>query len=266
MTQLSIQNMSLAYGEKTVLSDLSIDEIPAGSLIGVLGPNGVGKSTFLRALAGVGNYNGNIFLNEENLHEMTFAQRSALIGYLPQNLPQGTTLLAYEAVMSACRAVRPDLNSTVVEGMIEDVFDLLEIRHLAFKPLHSLSGGQRQMVGLAQVIVRKPALLLLDEPTSALDLRWQLRVFDVVKKLLTQRNSICLMPIHDINLALRHCDRILLFAQGGILAFDSPEAAMTQANLETAYRVAGRVETCTNGLPYVIAENALPLSDLQHSA
>lgn len=267
MTRLSIQNVSLSYGPKNILSDITLPEMKPNSLIGVLGPNGVGKSTFMRALAGIGDYRGNILLNGENIEEMTFLQRAGQIGYLPQSLPQHTTLIAYEAVLSACRAVRPDLASVEVEHMVEEIFDLLGIRQLAFSPLNSLSGGQRQMIGLAQVLVKKPQLLLLDEPTSALDLRWQIGVFDVVKTVLQKQNGICLMPIHDINLALRHCDQILLFSkEDGLLAFAPPKEAMTRENLRRAYRVDGRVETCSQGRPYVIAEGALPLMDQKISA
>ena len=266
MTTLCIENMSLAYGETTILSDINLPGIKAGSLIGVLGPNGVGKSTLMKALAGVGEYSGTVLLNEENIEDMSYVRRSGMIGYLPQTLPQGTSLVAYEAVISACRAVRPDLSTHFVDEMVEEIFGLLEIRHLAFKPLNKLSGGQRQMIGLAQVIVRKPNVLLLDEPTSALDLRWQLGVFDVVKTIVKQRNGICLMPIHDINLALRHCDQILLMARGGVLAFGSPKEAMTEENLRIAYRVNGRVENCSQGNPFVIAEGALPFQTLKRSA
>lgn len=266
MTTLSIENLSLSFGKKTLLSDINLAPIKPGSIVGILGPNGVGKSTFLRALTGVDEYQGKVLLDDDNIKNMSFRHRSSLIGYLPQTLPQGTTLVAYEAVISACRAVRPELTTHVVEDMVEETFDLLGIRHLAFKPLNTLSGGQRQMLGLAQVIVKKPNVLLLDEPTSALDLRWQLGVFDVVKSIIKQRNGICLMPIHDINLALRHCDQILLFARGGVLAYDTPELAMTEENLRIAYRVEGRVETCSNGNTYVIADGALPFEDQNKSA
>jgi len=266
MTTLSIQNLTLSYGAKQILSGIHLDEIKPGSLVGVLGPNGVGKSTFVRAIAGLGNYQGNILLNGENIEGLPQITRSGLVGYLPQTLPQGTTLLAYEAILSACRAVRPDLSTIQVDALIEEIFDILEIRHLAFSPMNKLSGGQRQMVGLAQIIVRKPSLLLLDEPTSALDLRWQLGVFNVVKSLLKQRNGICLMPIHDINLALRHCDQIALFAKGGLLAFGPPKEAMTAENLRLAYRVEGRVEYCSKGNPFVLAETPLPFEKMEQSA
>lgn len=254
MTVLKVEGLSLSYGRTAVLQNVSLPPVHGGSLVGILGANGVGKSTFLRALAGLQDYAGDIFLDDEELSKMTFLSRVGRVGYLPQVLPQATTLVAYEAVISACRAVRPDLSLEEVDLAVEEVFDRLGIRHLAFRALNQLSGGQRQMVGLAQVIVRKPTVMLLDEPTSALDLRWQIGVFDVVRSILRQRSGICLMALHDINLALRHCDYIGMFADGQLLSFGPPSEAMTSDVLRQAYRVEGRVETCSNGTPFVVTD------------
>lgn len=254
MATLSIDGMSVGYGAKRVLSDVTLPPLEAGRVVGVLGPNGVGKSTFLRALAGFLRHGGEIHLNGERLQAMTHRRRAGLIGYLPQMLPQVTTLIAYEAVVSACRAVRPDLPTATVDAAVEEVFERLGIGHLAFQALNKLSGGQRQMVGLAQVIVRKPAVLLLDEPTSALDLRWQLGVFKVVRDAIAEQGGICLMALHDINLAMRHCDDLLLFSDNRVLAFGSPSMAMTSNTLRRAYGVEGRIEVCTQGKPFVITD------------
>ncbi len=252
MTDLFIDNLSLSYGNTVVLRGITVPALPPRALVGVLGPNGAGKSTFLRALAGLGGYTGSATLDGEDLGTMPFHRRTGKIGYLPQSLPQGTTLIAYEAVISACRAVRPDLPRPAIETMVEDIFDLLSIRHLAFKALNTLSGGQRQMVGLAQVVVRKPALLLLDEPTSALDLRWQINVFEVVRSVQDQQDGICLMAMHDLNLALRHCDHVLLFGQGRVISCGAPNRAITPEHLRNAYQIDGRVEVSSTGIPFVI--------------
>lgn len=251
MTGLRIEGLSLHYGKQRVLSDITMPELPMGSVIGVLGPNGVGKSTFLKAIAGQGSVSGRITLDGRAL------DHPGLIGYLPQTLPQPTTLIAYEAVVSACRAVRPEFSKAQVEEATEEIFTLLDIRHLAFKGMNKLSGGQRQMVGLAQVLVSQPKVLLLDEPTSALDLRWQLGVFGVVRSILDRRGGLCLIAIHDINLAMRHCDHIALFADRRLLAFGPPATAMTPDNLRRAYGVEGRVETCSSGYPYVMTDRVL---------
>ncbi len=254
MTTFSISDLSLAYGQTPVLKNLSVSALKPGFLVSVLGPNGSGKSTFLRALSGLKSYTGVLDLNGEELGAMAQQRRAGLIGYMPQQLPQATTLVAYEAVISACRAVRPDLARKTIEDMAEDIFNTLGIRHLAFRELNQLSGGQRQMVGLAQVIVRKPEILLLDEPTSALDLRWQLDVFSVLRQLLDQTKGICLLALHDINLALRHSDYVILFGQQKIISQGPPSAVMTPEFLRQAYQVEGRVETCSKGHPFVITD------------
>lgn len=254
MVALSVENLSVGYPGKTVLSDVTLTDIPPGSLVGVLGANGVGKSTLLRALAGLGPFTGNALLNGEALDTMTHFRRAQRIGYLPQTLPQETSLVAYEAVISACRAVRPDMAKADVDRAVDRVFDVLGIRDLAFQALNKMSGGQRQMVGLAQVIVRRPSVMLLDEPTSALDLRWQLTVLETVRMILGRHQGLCLMALHDINLAIRQCDLIALLGDGGLLAFGPPAEAVTQNVLAQAYGIFGRVETCSRGLPFVVTE------------
>ena len=253
MVDLSVTNLCLAYGRKTVLEDVSLPAFAPGSMIGLLGPNGVGKSTLLRSLAGLESYRGDIRLDGEALRDLSHARRAGRIGYLPA---------AYEAVISAYRAVRPDLPKAEIEAAVEDVFDLLGIRDIAFQALNKMSGGQRQMVGLAQVIVRRPAILLLDEPTSALDLRWQLNVLMVVRRIVEAQGGLCLMALHDINLALRHCDRIALFSDGRLLACGPAGQAMTSETLRQAYGVVGRVEQCSTGTPFVVTDGIASPADL----
>ena len=254
MTTLRVDDLGLSYGSRAVLEAISLPALDGPALIGILGPNGVGKSTFLRALAGINGFSGHVALDAESVSGMPFSRRVGLIGYLPQELPQATTLVAYEAVISACRAVRPDLSTAAVEQAAEEVFDRLGIRHLAFERLNQLSGGQRQMIGLAQVVVRKPAVMLLDEPTSSLDLRWQIAVFDVVRAIIAERAGLCLMALHDINLALRHCDYIALFSGGRLLSFGLPAHAMTRERLRRTYGIDGRIELSSDGRPFAIAD------------
>jgi iron complex transport system ATP-binding protein len=254
MPSLSLDSVTVGYGSRDVLKEITLPLIEDGVILGILGPNGVGKSTLLRALAGLQGFRGLVHLNGERIDDMPHMKRSAEIGYLPQALPQATTLIAYEAVVSALRAVRPDLRAPAVDEAVERVFEQLGIRHLAFQALGKLSGGQRQMVGLAQVLVREPRVLLLDEPTSALDLRWQLSVIGVISEIVTSRGGICLMAMHDINLAMRHCNRLLVLNGERVLAYGTPAEAMTAETLAQAYGVTGRVETCSQGQPYLVTD------------
>ena len=117
------------------------------------------------------------------------------------------------------------------------------------------------MIGLAQVLVRAPRLLLLDEPTSALDLRWQLQVLQAVRALVDEGKTLALIAVHDLNLALRFCDRIVVLGQGRVLASGRPADVLTPALLRTAYGVRARVERCALGHPIVLADEAIALTD-----
>jgi iron complex transport system ATP-binding protein len=125
----------------------------------------------------------------------------------------------------------------------------------------TLSGGQRQMAGLAQLLARSPRLLLLDEPTSALDVRWQLLLFQALRTHVTTNRTLCVMAVHDLNLAARFCDDMLLMGQGQLLVSGSPQAVLTPAMLHRAYGVHARVECCSRGMPVVLADSASLLAD-----
>lgn len=257
MVALSLSNFSVHYGKTVIQHDLTLPAFPAGSLVGLLGPNGVGKSTVLRALAGLGEYHGSASLDGVELSDLSHRQRTASIGYLPQTLPQGSSLVAYEAVLSACRAVRGDLPKATIESLVERIFTTLNIRHLAFSPLSRLSGGQRQMVGLAQVLVREPPVLLLDEPTSALDLRWQLTVLEVTRAHIQRAQGVCFAALHDLNFALRHCDYLVVLGPKGLLAAGPAAEALTSDILRAAYRVEGRLTSCLSGEAVVLIDRPL---------
>lgn len=256
---LILEDVSVGYGRKPVLDHLDVGPLPAGSLVAVVGSNAVGKSTLLKAIAGLRESSGRILLGDTDLARLPLTRRVRLVGYLSQALPQPTSLVAYEAVTSAFRAVRGDLSAGEAERMVEAVFTALDLRALALRRLSEMSGGQRQMVGLAQVLVRKPPLLLLDEPTSALDLRWQLNVLETVRAITREDNAICLMAIHDINLALRFCDQLVVLGGGGVLAAGRPEMVMDATLLRRAYGVEGRVERCSRGFPIVLTDRAVAL-------
>ncbi|MGI6247048.1 MAG: ABC transporter ATP-binding protein [Pseudochelatococcus sp.] len=254
---LRLADVSVGYGRVPVLSHLDIGPLAPGSLVAVVGSNAVGKSTLLKAIAGLRASSGRIALGDTDLSRLPLTKRVRLVGYLSQALPQSTSLVAYEAVTSALRAVRGDLSAAEVESTVEAVFSALDLRELALRRLSEMSGGQRQMVGLAQVLVRKPPLLLLDEPTSALDLRWQLNVLETVRAITRDEAAICLIAIHDINLALRFCDAIVVLGGGGVLAAGAPGEVMTPDLLRRAYGIEGRVERCSRGFPIVLTDRAV---------
>jgi iron complex transport system ATP-binding protein len=251
---LTLQNICIAYGKKEILSGISLDTIKPGSLVALLGQNGAGKSTFVKGLAGLKSYQGSAALDNIEFANMDQFQRLKNIGYVPQALPQGSSLLAYEVVKSAAVSLTTKINQ---EEVIEEVFQRLQIAHLALLPMHKLSGGQKQMISLAQAIVRKPKLYLLDEPTSALDLNWQMQVLKAIREEVDSQDAIALLISHDINLALRYCDQVILLNQGKVLANGTAVDCLTPDNLAQAYKVNARIERCSKGHPIILVDNAL---------
>lgn len=256
---LLLHNLTAGYGRRPVFRELSLTDIPEGSLVAVVGPNAVGKSTLLKSLAGVLPASGLVALGGHDLASLPARERVQRVGYLPQPLPQAIPLVAYETVFSACRAARGDWSRAAIEQAIERVFTELGIRHLALKRLSEMSGGQRQMVGLAQVLVRETPLLLLDEPTSALDLHWQLNVLNAVRSAATGRKAIALVASHDLNLSLRFCDQVLVLGPGGTARLGPPAGVLTPDLLAETYGIDARIEQCSLGYPIVLADSARPV-------
>lgn len=257
---LIINSLSVGYGARKVIANMTLPEILPGSLVAVIGPNAVGKSTLLKSIAGLISCTGKIDFCQQDLTKLTHRKVVQHVGYLPQVLPQTTSLVAYELVYSACRAVSTAVSTEQLDLSIERVFSLLGIEALALRKMAEMSGGQRQMVGLAQVLVRQPKLLLLDEPTSALDLHWQLNVLQAIRAEASNEQAIAIVASHDLNLALRFCDQLIILGPKGLLGVGRPQEVLTPDTLREAYGIEGRVEQCSKGYPVVLADSACAVS------
>lgn len=250
---LKISNLYSGYRQRAVLDNISLPPVEPGSLVALIGPNGVGKSTLVRALAGLQPASGQMMLAGDDLSVLTPRERQRCVAYLPQTLPQATSLIVYEMLLGAAYLSGEHEQARIQAG-IARVAAALGIEVLLLRRLAELSGGQRQMVGLAQVLVRRAPLLLLDEPTSALDLRWQLNVLDVVRSYVREQQAIALVASHDLNLALRFADQVIMLAPRGDCRMGPPLEVVTADTLQMCYGVQGRVETCSLGYPVVLVD------------
>lgn len=250
---LLINDLSVAYGARTIISGLSLPALPAGSLVALVGPNGAGKSTLLRAIAGLERMKGSLSLDGQDVTQLSVAERSRRLAYMPQQLPPGIALGVLESIVAALRL-------SGGSNLIEVAFQALRqlgIEHLAEQPLNSLSGGQRQLVALAQLLARNPQVLLLDEPTSALDLHYQLRVMDAVRERAVAHRLLAVAVLHDINLAASHADWLVVLNQGRVVACGVPEEVLTPGLLAEVYGVEARVEQCSRQRLQVLVDRAL---------
>ncbi|CDH05769.1 putative ferric enterobactin transport protein (ABC superfamily, atp_bind) [Xenorhabdus bovienii str. oregonense] len=250
---LKINRLTAGYPKHSVIENLDVKSLPRGQITVLLGPNGSGKSTLLRSLAGLNKARGELLLNGQDLMQMNFAQRAQGVVYLPQSLPEGVHLHVLESVIVAQRA-SGGVSSKQCENEVMELLRQLGIEHLALNYLDQLSGGQKQLVGLAQSLIRQPTLLLLDEPLSALDLNYQYHVMDLVARETRRRNIITVVVVHDINIALRHGDHVLMLKKGELIAEGTPEQVITPDSLAQVYGVKGRIERCSQGVPQVLID------------
>ncbi|NRF85390.1 ABC transporter ATP-binding protein [Burkholderia gladioli] len=252
MKGLAIHGVSVRYGRREVLRELSAGPLPRGMITALLGPNGSGKSTLLRVLAGLTTASaGRLTLDGETLALSARSARSHSVVYLPQALPAGVRLQVLESVLVARRATRDAaLRGQPPAGdlaLAHAVLARLGIGALAARSLDELSGGQRQLVGIAQALVRDPQVLLLDEPLSALDLNHQFHVMHVLRELTRERGIATVVVLHDINAAMRACDRAMLLHRGRIERFGEPAEVVTSESLAEVFGVRARIEPCSQG-------------------
>lgn len=249
---LLIEHAQVKYGRKVVIADASLPPLRPGTLTALIGPNGAGKSTLLRGLAGLEPMTGAVTLHGQPLAPMSVAQRARLVTYMPQHLPPGLGLSVIESVMAALRVAGSG------GDYLEQAYGALQrigIAPLADQMLNALSGGQRQLVSLAQLIARRPRVMLLDEPTSALDLSYQLRVMECVRQMVGQHQLIAVIVLHDISLAARFADHIAVLREGAVVGFGAPEQVLTAQLFAEVYGVRARVERCSQQTLQVLVDS-----------
>ncbi|MDQ8023290.1 MAG: ABC transporter ATP-binding protein [Moraxellaceae bacterium] len=247
---LQVSHLSTGYSDRKVIQDLDLPVFRAGEVHSLVGPNAAGKSTLMRALAGLQKATGSVRLGGQELIGLSLAEHARRVTYMPQTLPQGVALSVLESLVAALRASAIGERSEshdAAERRAVAVLERVGILHLALEGLDHLSGGQRQLVSLAQALAREPRVLLLDEPISALDLHHQLRVMRLVHDLARERGMIVLMVLHDLQIAARWSDGIVMLSRGAVSATGKPAEAITPEALARVYGVQARVEHCSRG-------------------
>ncbi|MCG7230876.1 ABC transporter ATP-binding protein [Corynebacterium propinquum] len=249
---LEISGLSASYGAHSVLHDVNVARLTGGQIVGLLGPNASGKTTLIKTLADVHRgYTGHVDFQVDGVTPRGKKKRQ-LTGYVPQDLPSTAALRAFEAVLIAAR--RETCEDPVLRT--GEVMHELGLDGIASRYLNELSGGQRQLIALAQMLVGRPGLMLLDEPTSALDLHHQLFVLSQVRAKSRQEGSLGLIAIHDINLAARMCDTLVVLKDGCIRAQGHPKDILNRELVEAVYHVEADI-VLHNDVPLVAPLHAV---------
>lgn len=230
---LALERVTVRYGRRRAVEEVSL-EARSGEVLALIGPNGSGKSSLLRAVAGLQRHDGAV-------------RFGGTAGFLPQDNGARAALTVLETVLLGRRRALGWRVPAAEVARAADVLRRLGIADLSARLIGELSGGQRQMVFLAQVLAAEPEILLLDEPTSALDIRHALSLLGLVRDLTRQRGLVTVVAIHDLNAAARFADRIALLQGGSLVALGAPDVVLTAERIAAAYRVEAHIHAAPDG-------------------
>ena len=241
-TVITVNDLSAGYQNKSILNNVSFS-VKRGEMIGIIGPNGAGKSTLLKTIRGLlPKQKGSIVLFETDIDALSERDFARNVAYLQQHVDVSFGYTGKELVMAGRY---PYLEwwqgeSADDETIVRQCMEYTGVWDLADTSVEQVSGGQKQRILLAKVLAQKTPILFLDEPTTGLDIVYQEEIFRFCETLCKAGKTV-IMVAHEVNLAAKFCNRLLLVANGGILADGSPEEVLDAGHLSIAYNVPVKV-------------------------
>ncbi|MCL1124530.1 heme ABC transporter ATP-binding protein [Shewanella surugensis] len=253
---LQINNLDLHTDNLMVLNNINLNITP-GKVTAILGPNGAGKSSLLKTISqDVTASRGEVHFYHRALKQWPKQELATLLGVLPQESSLHFPFKVFDVVAMGLYPL--SLNQKQGQDIIEGYLDNLSIMHLKERPYPSLSGGEKQRVQLARVLTqlsqaRKPPLLLLDEPTSALDLAQQHKVLALIQHLVSHRQYSVITVLHDLNLAARYADELIIMKKGQIKKVGSPTHCLTNQTINEIWDYNPQIITVdVDSIPVII--------------
>ena len=238
---ISVENISFSYGQKRILEDITFSA-GSGEIVGILGNNGAGKSTLITCINRIREpSSGEVLINGQALSGMKGRDIARLIAYVSQR-SEAEALSVFDCILLGRK---PYIRWNIAEKDIDAcraVIHKLGLEHLQLRNMDELSGGEQQKVMIARALVQEPSVLLLDEPTSSLDPRNQIETMSLIRKAAKEDGITVLIVLHDLNLALRFCDRLFFMKDGtGFRCCSSDE--VDSATISGAYGIDSEIVT-----------------------
>lgn len=259
-----LDNVSFSYDGSPVLHNISL-KLSEPGLVCIIGPNGVGKSTLIKCINKILQPDsGQIFLNDKNVNDMSFKEISKVMGYVPAGATDMFSMTVMDSILIG-RYPHKNWSSPTNEDVeiACDTMEMMNIIHLALRDLNELSAGQHQRASIARGLAQLPQVLILDEPTANLDVRHQLMVTDLLSKLSHKNNMMVLMISHDLNIASKYADKIIIMSTPGIIyRIGTPAEVITPETMRYVYGVECIIEKIQDR-PHVILLDALPDEDIR---
>lgn len=252
---IEIKGLSCGYGEKLVLKDIDLS-VKKGQIVGIIGPNGSGKTTILKAITRLVHIvKGRIFLDGADMKHLNandIARSLAVVSQTTPSLPMTVkefVLLGRIPYYKKFQFFENGNDNSIAERAME----LTRITHLKDAFMSEMSAGEVQLAFIARGLAQEPKILLLDEPTSHLDITHQVGILDLVRRLNRQEGLTVVIILHDLNLASEYCDTIALIDNGRVKKFGQPAEVLNYKIIEEVYKTVVIVrENPLSGKPFVL--------------
>lgn len=239
MVQIDVQGVRFSYSSSEVLSGVSM-EAKEGEVIGILGPNGSGKTTLLKCMnRALSPTAGTVLIEGRDHSRMSKKEIALQVGVVPQNGGVNFPFKVLDIVMMGRTPALKRFEAETAQDLdiVREAMERANIVHLADRPVSGISGGEMQRVIIARALAQRPRIMLLDEPTLHLDVNHQLDILDLIHDLARERKMVVVLVTHDLGLAARYCDRLVLMKDGSVLAAGAVPEALTPANMRDVFSI-----------------------------